>query len=247
MKKLIIFGLSLMLPFLYISSAVAGTCPFGGSPNWKGVCDTTTDTGQSYFGPTLSQQDADAIGPAPTPPPPPPPPPTPEPEPSPTPTVQPEVPVQTLLMLVLGLLSQNNAILNALNSRPSPTPTPSPTTSSPAPTPSESSTPTEDPNPTSPSPEASPSASPSQTQSEETSTNTEISQRSISVKPVIIDNTAVINKKINEDIFKNMVIIVATKGKKQKTWSQQVSGNVVNIKIPRKYLFWKISIRYMTK
>ena len=51
MKKTIIFASILLLPATYVPNAVASTCPYGGSPNWQGVCDTTTDSGQSYFGP----------------------------------------------------------------------------------------------------------------------------------------------------------------------------------------------------
>ena len=51
MKKTIIFASILLLPATYVPNAVASTCPYGGSPNWQGVCDTTTDSGESYFGP----------------------------------------------------------------------------------------------------------------------------------------------------------------------------------------------------
>lgn len=79
----------------------------------------------------------------------------------------------------------------------------------------------------------------------EKNSETSIQERSISVKPAIINNDVVINKKINDKIFKNQVLIIATKGNSKKLWKQQVSGKIVNIKIPRKYLFWNISIRYL--
>lgn len=240
MRK-IIFGMLIMtLPFIYVSNAVAGgKCPFGGSPNWQGVCDATTDSGQSYFGPTLTQEEADQIGPAPLPTPTPTPPPAPETAPTPT---EPPVPVQTLLMLALGMLSQNNAvlvqnsaILNMLsqqnNSSPPPSPSPSP------------SSPTQDSNNSSPDQTVSPSASPSQPEGSES--GEEIAQRSFIVKPTISNNQLVVNKKVNPQISSTRAVIVATRGIERKTWIRKINGDTINIKIPRKYLNWKISIRYL--
>lgn len=75
MNKTIAIFASMGILLIYSPSAIADnlTCPYGGSPNWQGVCDTATDFGESYFGPPLTQEEADEIGPAPTPPPPPPP------------------------------------------------------------------------------------------------------------------------------------------------------------------------------
>lgn len=107
---------------------------------------------------------------------------------------------------------------------PTPTPTPIPET-----------TPTDE-----------PSASPSPSESTSPIEDTPIMQeRRVSVKPSIINNSVVINKKLNDKVFRNQVLIVATKDNKRKVWTQRVSGKMVNIKIPRKYLFWNISIRYI--
>lgn len=50
--------LSIFLFFVPNNVVNANTCPFGGSPNWQGQCDTTTESGESYFGPPMSQEDA---------------------------------------------------------------------------------------------------------------------------------------------------------------------------------------------
>lgn len=45
---------ALLLGFVAVSPAQANMgCPYGGSPNWQGVCDTTTEDGDSYFGPQV--------------------------------------------------------------------------------------------------------------------------------------------------------------------------------------------------
>jgi hypothetical protein len=50
--SLFIFGMSVFSP------VSAATCPFGGSPNWKGECDTTTENGEEYFGPPMTEEEA---------------------------------------------------------------------------------------------------------------------------------------------------------------------------------------------
>lgn len=106
--------------------------------------------------------------------------------------------------------------------------------------------PTPEPTPTDePSPEPSPSASEGSMVPADENTNIVVQERRISVKPSIINNNVVINKKLNDKVFRNQVLIIATKGNKKKVWTQQVSGKIVSIKIPRKYLFWNISIRYV--
>jgi hypothetical protein len=61
MKKIIIVLLSLVL-YIFgifgISPVSATTCPFGGSPNWKGECDTTTENNEEYFGPPMTEEEA---------------------------------------------------------------------------------------------------------------------------------------------------------------------------------------------
>ena len=239
MKKIIIGMLFFALPFIYMSNAIAGgKCPFGGSPNWQGVCDTTTDSGQSYFGPTLTQEEADRIGPAPTPAPTPTPPPAPETSPAPAP--QPTVSAETLLMLALGMLSQNNAILDSLNRNlsyggTSPSPSPSPTSGSIESVSVQSSSSTDQPS----------TVTNSESTSVEPTTSTQVSQRNIVVKPTAVDSGLIINKKLTENIFKSRVFITATKGTEKKVWSQIVSANTVKFKIPSKYKSWKISLRYV--
>jgi hypothetical protein len=49
---LIVFGMSVFSP------VAAASCPFGGSPNWKGECDTTTENGEEYFGPPMTEEEA---------------------------------------------------------------------------------------------------------------------------------------------------------------------------------------------
>jgi hypothetical protein len=61
MKKILIVLLSLAISIFGISGispASATTCPFGGSPNWKGECDTTTENGEEYFGPPMTEEEA---------------------------------------------------------------------------------------------------------------------------------------------------------------------------------------------
>ena len=59
---------SVLAGLIVVSPAQANMgCPYGGSPNWQGVCDTTTENGESYFGPQVWI-----------------------PEPAPTPTVEPQ-------------------------------------------------------------------------------------------------------------------------------------------------------------
>ena len=61
MKKIITILLSFVLIIFGISGispVSAATCPFGGSPNWKGECDTTTENGDKYFGPPMTEQEA---------------------------------------------------------------------------------------------------------------------------------------------------------------------------------------------
>ena len=98
--------------------------------------------------------------------------------------------------------------------------------------------------------EPTPSPSPSVPEESETPApddqdSVTIQERRVSVKPSVVNNAVVINKKLNDKVFKNQVRVVATKGNKKKVWTQQVSGKIVSIKIPRKYLFWNISIRYV--
>lgn len=108
------------------------------------------------------------------------------------------------------------------------------------PTPEPEPTPTDE-----PSPEPSPSESEESAAPVDENSNVVMQERRVSVKPSIINNNVVINKKLNDKVFRNQVLVVATKGNKRKVWTQQVSGKIVNIKIPRKYLFWNISIRYV--
>lgn len=61
MKKNISVTVALSTVLFFIPNYVANanTCPFGGSPNWQGQCDTTTENGESYSGPPMSQEEAD--------------------------------------------------------------------------------------------------------------------------------------------------------------------------------------------
>ena len=99
----------------------------------------------------------------------------------------------------------------------------------------------------SPSPEPTPSPSPSSGESEETIPEimpTVLQERLIFIDPVIVNNRIVINQTIKEIIFKNRIIFFATKGNKKKIWTHNIVGNVINIKIPIKYLSWNISFKY---
>lgn len=122
---------------------------------------------------------------------------------------------------------------------PKPTPKPEPT-------PEPTLGPTPEPMPTDePSPEPSPSETePPTTPVADEDEDVLMQERRVTVKPLIVNNSVVINKKLNDKIFRNQVLIVATNGNKKMVWTQRVSGKIVNIKIARKYLFWNISIRY---
>lgn len=74
--------------------------------------------------------------------------------------------------------------------------------------------------------------------------STEIVQRSVAVKPEVLQDSLVITKKLENKILKNKITIVATKDLKKKVWTRIVKNNLVDIRIPKKYLTWKISIRY---
>lgn len=50
------------LPFVYAPTSLAETCPHGGSLNWQGVCDTTTDSGQEYFGDPILNPITEDVG-----------------------------------------------------------------------------------------------------------------------------------------------------------------------------------------
>lgn len=67
MKKMLAIGVSSFLLFFGMSNispvqAKMG-CPYGGSPNWQGVCDVTTEDGNSYFGPLIEVPDDPPITP----------------------------------------------------------------------------------------------------------------------------------------------------------------------------------------
>ena len=98
-----------------------------------------------------------------------------------------------------------------------------------------------------PSPEPTPSPLPTSEDSGETIIEmipAVVQERLISINPVVVNNRIVINQAIQEVIFKNRVIVFAKKGNKKKIWIHSIVGNVINIKIPIKYLSWNISFKY---
>lgn len=98
-----------------------------------------------------------------------------------------------------------------------------------------------------PSPEPTPSPSPSSGESEETIPEimpTVLQERVIFIYPVVVNNRIVINETVREVVFKDRVIIIATKGNKKKIWAYKMVKNSISIKIPIKYLSWKISFKY---
>lgn len=92
-----------------------------------------------------------------------------------------------------------------------------------------------------------PSPSPTSGDSEGTIpeiTPTVVQQRVVPIEPTVINNRIVINERVKEVVFKDRVIIIATKGNKKKIWVYKMVKNSIRIKIPIKYLSWKISFKY---
>lgn len=58
-NKVFVFLTSVCLFLVPVQNAQALVCPYGGSPSWNGQCETTTDAGDSYFGPPMTQEEAD--------------------------------------------------------------------------------------------------------------------------------------------------------------------------------------------
>lgn len=98
-----------------------------------------------------------------------------------------------------------------------------------------------------PTPEPTPSPSPTSGDSEGTTpeiTPTVVQERVVSIEPTVINNKIVINETVKEVVLEDRVIIIATKGNKKKIWIYKMVKNSIIIKIPIKYLSWKISFKY---
>ena len=98
-----------------------------------------------------------------------------------------------------------------------------------------------------PTPEPTPSPSPTSGDSEGTTpeiTPTVVQERVVSIEPNVINNKIVINETVKEVVLEDRVIIIATKGNKKKIWVYKMVKNSIIIKIPIKYLSWKISFKY---
>ena len=98
-----------------------------------------------------------------------------------------------------------------------------------------------------PTPEPTPSPSPTSGDSEGTTpeiTPTVVQERVVSIEPTVINNKIVINETVKEVVLEDRVIIIATKGNKKKIWVYKMVKNSIIIKIPIKYLSWKISFKY---
>lgn len=67
MKRVLAIGVSSLFLFFGVSSISPAQakmgCPYGGSPNWQGLCDVTTESGESYFGPLIEVPDDPPIPP----------------------------------------------------------------------------------------------------------------------------------------------------------------------------------------
>jgi hypothetical protein len=71
-----------------------------------------------------------------------------------------------------------------------------------------------------------------------------LTQRTIAVKPELIKNSLVVSMKIKGQVFKNTATIIAIKGNKKMVWNKRIKNGALNLKIPKKYSSWKISVRY---
>ena len=317
---------------MQMAQAQTLVCPYGGSPSWNGQCETSTDSGDSYVGPPMSQEEANTYIPTP-------PPVTPKPTPTTNPTVIPvpspgyipppsESPSQNLDTLPLPsqeLINQNGWVSASIDPSLNDSKTDPISQDEPEiwaivdangntlntivcdidycgsgwiPTRFNGSTPVEfarvvlqvarNPEtgeyggghfgtynfstnvwtlttedgvvyemPTEygqdpvciencpifkPYPDPDPESEEPEIPEEDTIV---VQERKIFAKPSTTGNNVIVSAKINHKVLNNKVFVIAKKGNKKKVWATTITKKSINIKIPKKYLSWNISIRYV--